>query len=97
MSQVSMDYGVVGNVAQGFDTAADTLSKAANIIEAALQVLRAAAFISFGATAMFERYLEGVKPRVEKLGATCQEMGQDLRDAIRDHQAADQDAAPTFQ
>lgn len=97
MAEVRMDYGVVGNVASGFMTAADTMKKVSTVLEAAIQILRVTAFLSLGSTVWMERYLSNIKPRLDRLAATCEEMGNDLRAAIADHQQADQSAAPTFQ
>jgi uncharacterized protein YukE len=96
MAEVRMDYGAVNNVASGFGTTADLLHTVSVVLEAAIRVLQATAWISFGATAFAERYLSNIKPRVDRLAATCEEMGNDLKLAIQDHQQADSDAAPTF-
>lgn len=96
MAEVRMDYGAVNNVATGFSTTAEVLQKVSVVLEAAIRVLQATAWISFGSTAFAERYLSNIKPRVDRLAATCEEMGGDLRGAIRDHQQADSDTAPSF-
>jgi hypothetical protein len=96
MAEVRMDYGAVGNVASGFLNTADILKKVSVVLEAAIAVLRATAWISLGSTAFAERYLSNIKPRVDRLAATCEEMGHDLRGAIADHQRADESAAPNF-
>ena len=96
MAEVRMDYGAVNNVANGFQQTSEVLHTVSVVLEAAIHVLQATAWISFGATAFAERYLSNIKPRVDRLGATCEEMAGDLRGAIADHQKADADAAPTF-
>jgi uncharacterized protein YukE len=96
MAEVRMDYGAVNNVANGFQQTSEVLHTVSTVLEAAIHVLQATAWISFGSTAFAERYLSNIKPRVDRLAATCEEMGGDLRGAIADHQKADSDTAPTF-
>ena len=43
-----------------------------------------------------ERYLSNVKPRVDRLAATCEEMGGDLKATIADHQKADAEGGTAF-
>lgn len=96
MAEVRMDYGAVNNVANGFQQTSEMLHAVSVVLEAAIRVLQATAWISFGSTAFAERYLSNIKPRVDRLAATCEEMGGDLKVAIQEHQQADADAAPTF-
>jgi WXG100 family type VII secretion target len=96
MAEVRMDYGAVNNVANGFQQTSEVLHAVSVVLEAAIHVLQATAWISFGATAFAERYLSNIKPRVDRLAASFEEMGGDLRAAIADHQRADSDTAPTF-
>ncbi len=97
MAEVRMDYGAVGQVASGFQNTSEILKRVSMILEAAINVLRVTAWISFGATEFARRYLENIKPRVDRLAATCEEFSVDLGGAIADHQGADQEAAPDFQ
>lgn len=94
--QSSMDYGVVSGIANGFAQVGQTLKVVAKALEAAIMILKATAFISLGATKFLEMYLANIKPKVVKLSETCEEMAEDLRIAIREHQQADSSAAPTF-
>jgi hypothetical protein len=91
-----MDYQAVAGVASGFDTAAATLKVTGTILEAAIVALKAASFFTLGTTKMLEQYLANIKPRVDRLGATCEEMAGDLRAAIADHQQADTGGAGNF-
>jgi hypothetical protein len=82
MADVSMDYDVVQGIADGFGVAGDTLQGVSAALEAAINILRVTAFVGLVGGLALERYLSGIKPNVDKLAATCQEMQQDLIGAI---------------
>jgi hypothetical protein len=96
MAEVRMDYGTVNNVANGFQQTAEVLHGVSVVLEAAIVALKTAAFFTLGGTAFAERYLSNVKPRVDRLAATCEEMGGDLKATIADHQKADAEGGTAF-
>lgn len=85
-----MDKDAVRSIAQGFDTASDTLKAVAMALEAAMTILRVTAFVGLVGGAALERYLANIKPRVDKLAATCEEMAEDLRQAVALREQAEQ-------
>ena len=94
---VQMDYTVIGNVSKGFNTAHETLDAVAKILEAAVQILRAAAFFSMGTTLALANYLDVIKQKVEKLSKACVYFSQNLARAIGDHQKGDVEGKHYFE
>ena len=76
------------NVATGFDTVGSVLNVVSMALEAAIMALKAASFISLGATAWMERYLSNIKPKVDTLAKKCDEIGTDISKSIELHIAA---------
>ncbi|NIM94891.1 MAG: hypothetical protein GTO18_14415 [Anaerolineales bacterium] len=93
MQVTGMDYDVVGKYADNFARLSETFKRVSKVLQAAIAILRASAFMgSFGSAAL-ARYLSGIKPHIDRLAATCAEFESDLRVAIRTHQEADAAAA----
>jgi hypothetical protein len=82
MAEVSMDYEAVQKMADGFSTASDTLQGVSKALEVAIAVLKATAFVGLVGNLALARYLEGIKPNVDRLSATCEELSMDLIGAI---------------
>ncbi len=82
MAEVSMDYDAVQQLAQGFRTSAETLEGVSKALEVAIAILKASAFFGLVGNAALAMYLEGIKPNVDKLAATCDEFNLDLLGAI---------------
>ncbi len=96
MAEVSMDYEAVQAMADGFSTAADTLQNVSKALEVAIGILKASAFFGLVGNMALAHYLEGIKPNVDRLAATCQELNQDLVNAIRYVRDGDQSAVSRF-
>lgn len=96
MAEVRMDYDAVYAVAGGFAEAAQRLQALSQSLEVLIRAAQVATFITLGATRALERYLSNIKPRVDRLAATCEEMAMDLRIAVREHIMADTGAAGQF-
>lgn len=82
MAEVSMDYDVVQSMSDGFRTASETLEAVSTALEVAIAILKATAFLGLVGNAALAQYLEGIKPNVDRLAATCDEMSMDLIGAI---------------
>lgn len=82
MAEVSMDFDTVQNMADGFRTAAETLQAVSTALEVAIAILKATAFLGLVGNAALAMYLEGIKPNVDRLAATCDELNLDLIGAI---------------
>jgi uncharacterized protein YukE len=82
MAEVSMDYDAVQGMSDGFSTAADTLRAVGQALEVAIAILKATAFLGLVGNMALASYLEGIKPNVDRLGNTCEELSMDLIGAI---------------
>jgi len=82
MAEVSMDYDAVQRMADGFSRSADTLQAVSKALEVAIGILKASAFLGMVGNMALAHYLEGIKPNVDRLAATCEEMSMDLIGAI---------------
>jgi hypothetical protein len=90
MAETYMDTDRMKVVATGFDGVGTALRVVSMALEAAIMTLKAAAFISLGATVWLERYLSNIKPKVDALGKKCDELGSDINNSIQLHQQASQ-------
>ena len=88
MATTSMDTAKMMDVSKGFEATSDVLKVVSMALEAAMMALKAAAFISFGATLWLERYLANIKPKVDNLQKKTGEISQDIAKAVKNHQAA---------
>lgn len=82
MADVSMDYGAVENMAAGFREAAQSLQAVDGALETASALLKATAFFGMVGNLALAGYLDNIKPKVEALAATCDELNSDLLGAI---------------
>jgi hypothetical protein len=82
MAEVSMDYGVVENMAAGFNQAAETLETVNRALETAAGILRATAFLGMIGNLALAEYLDNIQPHVARLAATCGELNGDLLGAV---------------
>lgn len=82
MAEVSMDYDAVQRMSDGFKTSSETLQAVSKALEIAIGILKATAFFGMVGNLALAHYLEGIKPNVDRLANTCDEMGMDLIGAI---------------
>jgi hypothetical protein len=82
MAEVSMDYDTVQRMADGFNHSADVLKAVSQALEVAIGILKATAFIGLVGNLALAHYLEGIKPNVDRLSQTCDELNHDLLGAI---------------
>jgi hypothetical protein len=85
-----MDTDRMKTVSTGFDGVGSVLRVVSMALEAAIMALKAAAFISLGATVWLERYLSNIKPKVDQLANKCDELANDINASIAFHQQASQ-------
>jgi hypothetical protein len=82
MAEVSMEYDAVQRMSEGFNNASDTLRTVSQALEVAIAILKATAFFGLVGNLALASYLDGIKPNVDRLAATCEELGLDLMGAI---------------
>jgi len=97
MSQdVSIDYDAVTAMANGFDTSSDVMRNVSSALEIAINILKVSAMMGNVGAAAMARYLEGIKPNLDRLAATCDEMSTDLHAAVSYYRDGDTDASQKF-
>lgn len=96
MAEVSMDYDAVQTMSDGFGTASETLQGVSQALEVAITILKATAFLGLVGNLAMARYLEGIKPNVDRLSATCEELSMDLIGAIVSLRDGDQSGSQRF-
>ena len=82
MAEVSMDYEAVEQMADGFSTASEVLEGVSTALEVAIGILKATAFFGLVGNLALASYLENIKPNVDRLSETCDELHFDLLGAI---------------
>lgn len=96
MAEVSMDYDAVQQMADGFSRSADTLQAVSKALEVAIGILKASAFFGLVGNMALAHYLEGIKPNVDRLAATCEELSMDLIGAITSLRDGDYSGSQRF-
>jgi hypothetical protein len=85
-----MDTDAVRKMAGVFDDMSNVLKAVSMALEAAMMILKVSAFVGLVGGIAVERYLANIKPKVDKLGAKCAEMNQDLNKAAALHEQSSQ-------
>ncbi len=82
MAEVSMDYDAVQKLSDNFRSSSETLEAVSKALEVAISILKATAFFGLVGNLALAHYLEGIKPNVDRLAGTCDELSLDLIGAI---------------
>lgn len=96
MAEVSMDFDAVQAMSDGFNVAAETLEAVSIALEVAISILKATAFLGLVGNAALAQYLEGIKPNVDRLAGTCDELHLDLIGAISSIRDGDMSGSQRF-
>lgn len=96
MADVSMDYGVVENMANVFGTSGDVLKAVAKALQIASSILKATAMFGMIGNLALARYLDGIHPKCTTLGETCTELKGDLMGAISSLRDGDNSGSQRF-
>lgn len=96
MAEVSMDYDAVQRMADGFNHSADVLKAVSKALEVAIGILKATAFFGLVGNLAMAHYLEGIKPNVDRLAQTCDELNLDLIGAIASLRDGDYSGSQRF-
>jgi hypothetical protein len=94
--EVFMDIPQVENMAKGFNTFGDVLDGASKALEAISISLKAAAWISFGATAAAAQYIDMIQPNVKKAADKMKELNGDITGAINAYRNGDTSGSNRF-
>lgn len=94
--EVYMDIPAVERMSKSFDTFGEVLSAVAKVLQAISISLKAAAFVSLGATAAASAMIDRIQPRLKKLGEKMVELSGDLDGAIRAYRDGDLSGSQRF-
>lgn len=95
-AEVSMDYDAVEKMSDGFRQSSEALKTTSQVLESAIQVLKATAFFGLVGNYALAMYLEGIKPNVDRLANTCDELSLDLMGAITSMRDGDTSGSQRF-
>ncbi|MCL4239250.1 MAG: hypothetical protein KJ047_13485 [Anaerolineae bacterium] len=93
---VSMDYAVVQRLADDFRASAGTLRAVGQALEVASALLKTSAFVGMVGNLGLAMYLDNIRPHVERLAATCDELHGDLLGAIASLRDGDYSGSQRF-
>jgi hypothetical protein len=96
MAEVSMDYEAVEAMADGFSNAAEVLEAVSSALEVAIGILKATAFFGLVGNLALAAYLENIKPNVDRLAETCDELHYDLLGAVSSLRDGDMTGSQRF-
>jgi Proteins of 100 residues with WXG len=94
--EVFMDIPQVETMAKNFNSFGDVLDAVAKAMSALSMSLKAAAWLSFGATAAAAAYIDRIEPNVKKASAKMKELSQDIVSAIRSYRDGDNSGSRRF-
>jgi uncharacterized protein YoxC len=94
--EVYMDIPVVQRIADSFGSFSDTLKGVSKTMEAAMNVLKATAFVGLVGGTALDRYLSIIKPNVDKLAEKMNELQGDVNGAIRAYRDGDYTGSRRF-
>jgi uncharacterized protein YukE len=86
----TMDYEAIQKISNQFGSLSDKFKKVAKVLQAAILILKASAFVGTFGSAALERYLSGILPHMNRLAGTTSEMAGDLAKAIAERKEADE-------
>jgi len=96
MPDVSMDYGIVENMAKIFDTSSKVLDVVAKALEIASAILKATAMFGAVGNLALAKYLDNIKPKVEKLSKDTEELSKDCTGAVKSLRDGDKSGSQRF-
>jgi len=93
---VSMNYETVQRLADNFHASAGTLRAVGQALEVAAALLKTSAFVGMAGNLGLAAYLDNIRPHVERLAATCDELHGDLLGAIASLRDGDYSGSQRF-
>lgn len=94
--EVYMDIPRVEQMSKSFDTFGSILEGVAKALQAISMVLKATAWISFGATAAAAAYADRIQPNVKKAADKMHELSGDITSAIKAYRDGDLSGSKRF-
>ncbi len=87
--EVYMDIPQVEKMSKDFQTFGDVLDAVNKTLEALSMLMKATAWISFGATTAIATYIDNIRPNVKRAADKMKELANDLMSAIRAYRDGD--------
>lgn len=94
--EIFMDVPAVKKMADKFGDMEDKLKQTSKTLQAAIQMLRASAFVGLVGNAAALSYLEQLKPQIDKYAEKCGEMTDDLKKSAEAYERGDAQGAARF-
>jgi len=94
--EVFMDIPRVEQMSKSFNTFGDILQGVAKALLAISIALKAAAWLSFGATAAAAAYADRIRPNVDKAANKMHELSGDITSAIKAYRDGDMSGSKRF-
>ncbi|MCX6080282.1 MAG: hypothetical protein NTW32_12175 [Chloroflexi bacterium] len=94
--EVYMDIPQVEKMSKDFQTFGDVLEAVNKTLEALSMLMKATAWISFGATTAISTYIDRIRPNVKRSADKMKELSNDLMSAIRAYRDGDLSGSKHF-
>ena len=94
--EVYMDIPQVEKMSKDFHTFGDVLEAVNKTLEALSMLMKATAWISFGATTAIATYIDRIRPNVKRAADKMKELAGDLMSAIRAYRDGDLSGSKHF-
>ena len=96
VDRVYMDVPAVRDVAKGFDTIHDVLTGVGKTLDVLSNVLKGAAFMGAVGAAAVARFIDAIKPDIERMAQKCAELNKDLNASVDAFERGDEQGATRF-
>ena len=96
VDRVYMDVPAVRDLAKGFHTISEVLTAVGKALDALSNVLKAVAFMGLVGTAAVARFIDGIKPDIDRMAAKCAELNTDLTASVDAFERGDEQGATRF-
>ncbi len=94
--EVFMDIPQVEKMSKDFNTFGDVLEGVSKALQAISMIMKATAWVSFGATEAVAAFIDRIKPNVDKAAAKMHELSGDIQSAIRAYRDGDYSGSRRF-
>lgn len=95
--EVYMDIPQVQQMSQRFKNFGEVLSGISTAVGMIAKMLHATWWVSFGASEAVARYLDNIKPNIDKAAAKMEELSDDIADAVKAYETGDKSGSSRFQ
>ena len=93
---ISIDYDAVGTMAEHFHNSSDVMLDIDKALEVAISILKTSALFGQPGNAALAAYLDGIRPNLQRLANTCEEMSGDIKASVMALQEGDTSGSAKF-